>query len=81
MHKVFFMPHGGHLTAEANRIARKFGGSHVNIIDAGRPRGWFEVPSTGGLIDDRRIAKISEAIDCIGGIESLRRKRPLRAPE
>ncbi|MCC8962476.1 hypothetical protein H8A95_09155 [Bradyrhizobium sp. Pear76] len=79
VHKQFFMLHGGHLVAKADRIARRYGGRHVNTIDAGQARGWFEVPSTGGLIDNQRITIIRNEIERAGGVESLRRKRPLKA--
>jgi len=79
MHKKFFSLHDGHLLAKADTIARRHGGQHVNTIDAGKPRGWFEVPNTGGLVDDRLISAITRDIEAAGGIEALRRKRPLKA--
>ncbi|WP_063708216.1 hypothetical protein [Bradyrhizobium centrolobii] len=68
----------GHLLAKADAIARRHGGQHVNTIDAGRPCGWFEVLSTGGM-DDRRMSAITRDIGAVGGVDALRRKRPLNA--
>ena len=81
MHKEFFLLHAGHLLAKADKIAQRHGGRHVNINDCGRARGWFEVPSTGRQIDQYRMAEITKAIEAAGGVEALRRKRPLPPAE
>lgn len=75
MSKTYFDVHGGHLHARANAIAERHGGAHVNIIDAGRRRGWFEVPSCGDFIDKQRIALIRRDIAAAGGMEALMHKR------
>lgn len=78
MHKIFFLQHSGHLLTKADQIAQRHGGRHVNTVDAGTPRGWFEVPATGRLIDDDRIEQITRAMEVLGGVDAFRRKRPLK---
>jgi hypothetical protein len=52
MSQHFFGLHSGHLTAQAERIARKHGAWHVNFTEPrGERRGWFACPNRGNPFD------------------------------
>ena len=58
--EYFFDLHQGHLPAKADKIAAKFGGSHVNFTDAnGTKRGWFAVFNYGER-DPRTMVPVAQ---------------------
>lgn len=71
-----FGAHDGHLSAVADRIAKRHGCVHVNYDDpTGTRRGWFAGPNRGFPFDDQLAAAVRADIDRHGGLEALRTKR------
>ena len=72
MSEYFFGLHSGHLTAQADRIARRHGASHANYTEpSGVRRGWFECPHRGVPFDTATASAVMADIDRIGGIAAL----------
>jgi hypothetical protein len=79
MDEYFFGLHRGHLTAEADRIARRHGAWHVNCIESdGRRRGWFSCPNRGAPFDRATAKAVMADIERAGGIEALLHRRDRR---
>lgn len=64
-----------HLKPAADKIAQRYGAVHINVIDGGRRKSWFEVENVPTHIARAREAKIWGAIDAAGGIDALEKKR------
>lgn len=76
MSEYFFGLHAGHLTARADRIARRHGAWHVNYTEPrGERRGWFACPNRGNPFDERTATAVMADIEAAGGIEALRHQR------
>lgn len=76
MGDYFFGLHSGHLTAKADRIARKHNAYHVNYTEPrGERRGWFGCQNLGNPFDQNRARAVMADIDQVGGIEALLHKR------
>jgi hypothetical protein len=66
--------HSGHLTAHAERIAKKHGAWHINYTEPrGQRRGWFACPNRGSPFDQRVSDAVWADIDAAGGIDALRK--------
>lgn len=76
MTEHFFGLHNGHLTARADKIAKRHDAWHVNFVDpcGNRPRGWFACPNLGEPFDSDTAKAVMADIEQAGGIESLRKK-------
>ena len=60
--------HSGHLTSEADRIARRHGATHVNYTEPnGERRGWHSGPNRGEPFDSDLAAEVLAAVDAAGG--------------
>lgn len=84
MSEYFFGLHGGHLTAKADKIAKKHGAWHVNHEEFRGPgqvekRGWFACPNRGNPFDERTANAVMADIEAAGGIDALRAVRKERA--
>lgn len=76
MAEFFFGGHRGHLTAKADRIARRHGANHINYTDAtGERRGWFVADNRGSPFDGRTADAVLADIEKAGGIDALRYAR------
>ncbi len=68
-----FIRHDGHLTVEADEIARAHGARHITCHDAdGCVAGYFTAPWEGRADNKRREDALRAAIDAAGGLDSLR---------
>lgn len=65
----------GHLLAKADKIARRYGAVHLNVVDGGTRISWFEVENCYPHVAAAREAKVWAAIDAAGGIEALEKTR------
>ncbi len=76
MSEYFFGLHSGHLTAKADKIARRHGAWHDNYVEPGRgdKRGWFACPNRGSPFDQAIADAVMADIDAAGGIDALRKK-------
>jgi len=76
MSEYMFGLHSGHLTAKADRIARKHGAVHINYTEPnGRRRGWFAGPNLGAPFDGEMGNAVWRDIERAGGLNALRYKR------
>lgn len=76
MSEYFFGVHAGHLTAQADKIAKRHGAWHVNYTEPRGPRrGWFGCPNRGHPFDLAVAKAVFADIDAAGGIETLLHKR------
>ena len=80
MSEFFFGLHRGHLTNQANKIAKKHGAWHINYDEFRGPgqtekRGWFACLNRGNPFDQATANAVMADIEAAGGIEALRRKR------
>jgi hypothetical protein len=76
MSEHFFGLHRGHLTAKADRIARKHGASHVNYTEPrGEKRWWFACRNRGEPFDSSTAKAVLADIEAAGGFEALTKKR------
>ena len=72
MSETNFGEHDGHLTAEADHIARVHAAWHVNHTQPdGRRRGWFSCQDSG---NQHTAMAVLADIDAAGGLEALRVK-------
>lgn len=72
MSEYLFGLHGGHLCEQADRIARRRGGRHVNVTgENGECKGWFAVPCRGSPYDQLTAAEIMSAVERAGGVSAL----------
>jgi hypothetical protein len=72
MNEYFFGLHPGHLCEQADRIARRRGGRHVNVTgEDGECQGWFAVPCRGSPFDQLTAAEIMSAVERAGGVAAL----------
>lgn len=72
MSEFLFNLHSGHLTARADRIAKRHGAVHVNYTEPnGRRRGWFAGPNLGSPFDAALARAIADDIDSAGGLDAL----------
>lgn len=72
MSDYLFGLHPGHLGEQADRIARRRGGWHVNHTEpSGEQRGWFAVPDRGSPFDELAAAEILAAVERAGGMKAL----------
>jgi hypothetical protein len=73
MTEFFFGLHRGHLTAKADKIARRHGASHINYTEAtGERRGWFVTDNRGSPFDQRVADAVLADIARAGGIDAMR---------
>jgi len=76
MSEYFFGLHSGHLTAQADLIAKKHGACHVNYTEPrGRRRGWFCCDNRGEPFDSTTATAVFADIDKVGGISALLHQR------
>ena len=76
MSAYLFGLHYGHLTREADKIAKRHGATHVNYTEPwGAKRGWFAAPNRGSPFDQLVADRVHADIEAAGGIEALRSKR------
>jgi len=73
MAEFFFGVHRGHLTAKADRIARRHGASYTDAT--GERRGWFVADNRGSPFDQRVADAVLADIEKAGGIDALRYAR------
>jgi len=68
--------HAGHLTAQADRIARRHGACHINYTEPrGERRGWFNCDNRGSPFDEAVAKAVMADIDAAGGLNALKHKR------
>jgi hypothetical protein len=73
MSEYFFGLHAGHLTAKADRIAKRHGAAHSNHTEAnGQRGGWFSCTNRGQPFDGAVADAVYRDIDAVGGIDALR---------
>ena len=77
MSEHFFGLHDGHLTAAANRIAKRHDAWHVNYVEpgTGKRRGWFGCRNLGQPFDRSTAEAVLADIDAAGGFDALLHKR------
>ncbi len=65
--------HDGHLTAKAQRIAKRHGADHINYTEpGGRRRGWFTSPNRGSPFDQATAKAVLSDIEAAGGFDALK---------
>jgi hypothetical protein len=76
MREFCFGYHSGHLTARADKIAKRHGAGHINYTEPdGRRRGWFACDNRGMPFDHRTADAVMADIEAAGGIDALRYAR------
>lgn len=77
MSEYFFGLHAGHLTARADKIAKRHGAWHVNYTDpgTGQRRGWFGCHNRGAPFDGATARAVMTDIKTAGGFDALRHRR------
>ena len=71
----FFGQHEGHLSDEANDIAKESGAWHVNYTDpcTGLRRGWFATSTLDGTVSGKVEQNVMRKVQAIGGFKALRK--------
>ena len=76
MSEYLFGTHTGHLTAAADRIAKRHGANHVNYTEpGGQRRGWFACQNRGDPFDGATARAVAAEIEQAGGLNALRYAR------
>jgi hypothetical protein len=72
----FFGEHEGHLTHDANDIAKESGAWHVNYTDpcTGLKRGWFVTSTLDGTDSGEVEQNVMRKVQAIGGFKALRKQ-------
>ena len=71
-----FCLHRGHLTAKADKIARRHGATHINYTSpSGERRGWFVTDNRGSPFNNQLANAVLADIEKAGGIDALKYAR------